>query len=379
MVPKTEDHMLHNEKHEDEIAAWVAWAAVTALLPIERRALREHFGSMAEAWAANEAALRQALVRPAAVSAAVNQRHTILPQQLLAQVNAAGVRICRAVDPDYPPLLARIHDPPMTLFYRGRLETPAPAVAIVGTRRASDYGNQVAWELAQQLAAAGVTIVSGLAYGIDGTAHRAVISAGGKTCAVLGGGVDAACVYPPAHRTLAEHIIEKGGVVLSEYPPGTPPLPRNFLQRNRIIAGLAQGTVVVEAPVPSGALVTARISAEENRDVFAVPGRITDPNSAGVNSLIAQGATLVQNAADVLAALGISVPRQTAAKDLGDETASAIFSLLTEPRSLEELQRLSGLAAGVVAVAVTRLEVRGWLRRLPNGKLHRTSAVRPVS
>ena len=260
--------------------------------------------------------------------------------------------------PDYQALLRELHDPPTRLYLRGG---PAelldlPAVAIVGARSCSPYGAQVARELARELGAAGVVVVSGLARGVDGEAHRGALAAGGLTVAVLGCGIDRD--YPRAHAQLAGRIAESGAVV-SEYPPGIEPSPWRFPARNRIVAGLARATVVVEARERSGALITADFALELGRDVFAVPGEITSALSAGTNDLIRQGATPLLAADDVLEALGLerAPPRVP-------DTLTAGARMLLEPlsetaRTLDELGRLTGLESAALAAALTELELAG--------------------
>ena len=260
--------------------------------------------------------------------------------------------------PGYPALLRELHDPPPRLYLRG---APAdlldlPAVAIVGARSCSPYGAQVARELARELGAVGVVVVSGLARGVDGEAHRGALAAGGLTVAVLGCGIDRD--YPRAHAQLAGRIAERGAVV-SEYPPGVEPSPWRFPARNRIVAGLARATVVVEARERSGALITADFALELGREVFAVPGEITSALSAGTNDLIRQGATPLLAADDVLEALGLERPPPRV-----PDTLSAGARMLLEPlsetaRTLDELGRLTGLESGALAAALTELELAG--------------------
>jgi len=209
-------------------------------------------------------------------------------------------------DKNYPGLLKEIYDPPEKLYVEGNLspEEKYP-LAVVGTRRPSEYGKRVATELVKNLARLGLTIISGLALGIDGLAHEAALKVGGRTIAVLGSGID--IIYPASHKKLAEDIIKSGGVIVSEYPPGTSPSKLTFPARNRIIAGLSLGTLVIEAPERSGAMITARFALEQGRDVFAVPGSISNLNSAGCNKLIKMGAKPVTRSEDVLESLGIDI------------------------------------------------------------------------
>ena len=275
-----------------------------------------------------------------------------------ARLRAMGLRFLARSDPAFPPLLRAIHDPPPGLFLRG--EAPVellarPGVAVVGARACSAYGSSVARSLGRDLAAAGLVIVSGLARGVDGEAHRGALDAFGVTVAVLGCGVDRD--YPAAHAELARRVVTGGGLVVSEYAPGVEPAPWRFPARNRIIAGLAAATVVVEARERSGALITADLALEEGRDVFAVPGEITSALSAGANALLRLGATPLTSSADVLELFGLSVEPSL---DAPDGAAGAILELLGDgAASADELVRRSGLTAEVVASALVQLELDG--------------------
>ena len=257
----------------------------------------------------------------------------------------------------YPPLLAELYDPPTRLFVRGGPSAilSETAVAVVGARSCSSYGAEVAHALARDLAAAGVVVVSGLARGVDAEAHRGALEGGGRTIAVLGCGIDRD--YPRSHAHLAARIAASGAVV-SEYPPGTEPAPWRFPARNRIIAGLARATVVVEARTRSGALGTADFALELGRDVFAVPGEITAALSAGTNDLLRQGAAPLLAADDVLTALGLE--RAPPARSRVSRAAGQILALLADaPCAVDDLVRRSGRASGEVAAALVELELAG--------------------
>jgi DNA processing protein len=275
----------------------------------------------------------------------------------------------------YPPLLAELHDPPARLHLRGG---PAdilsrPAVAVVGARSCSPYGAQVARELTRELAAAGIVVVSGLARGIDGEAHRGALAGGGPTVAVLGCGIDRD--YPRAHAELARRIAESG-LVISEYPAGVEPAPWRFPARNRIVAGLAAATVVVEARERSGALITADFALELGRDVLAVPGEITSGLSKGTNDLIRQGATPLLTPGDVLEALGVERSSPPAPQGLSPE-GKAVLEFLARGAapSLDEISRGTGVGSAEVAVALTELELAGLVAQ-GDGRYRRTSAGR---
>jgi DNA processing protein len=259
-------------------------------------------------------------------------------------------------DEAYPPLLAQLHDPPRRLYVRGSVDALGePAVAIVGARSCSAYGSHVARSLARELAAAGVVVVSGLARGIDGEAHRGALEAGGPTVAVLGCGIDRD--YPRAHAGLAERI-RANGAVISEYPPGVEPAPWRFPARNRIIAGLSLATAVVEARERSGALITADFALELGREVFAVPGEITAALSAGTNDLLRQGAAPLLSARDVLNALGLEPPERPPPPVSG--AAASVLRLLSDSAcDFDGLVRASGRSSAEVAAALVELELAG--------------------
>ena len=273
---------------------------------------------------------------------------------------ASGLRFIGQSAPEFPSSLAAIFDPPVGLFARGsgRLDLlEQPAVAIVGARACSSYGAHVARMFGRELAAAGLVVVSGMARGVDGEAHRGALDAGGRTVAVLGCGVDRD--YPAMHRELARRI-GGDGLILSEYAPGVEPAPWRFPARNRIVAGLAQATVVIEAREKSGGLITADLAVEEGREVFAVPGEITSRLSAGTNALIKLGAGVATSAADVLEAFGLA-PEPPPAPDLTPPAEAVLVRLRDGPHSADELVRALGLEAAAASAALTELELHGLL------------------
>ncbi len=277
-----------------------------------------------------------------------------------AALDAAKVRWVGRADPVYPSALGAIFDPPVGLFVRGFGDLDLlqqPAVAVVGARACSSYGLHVARTFGRELAAAGLVVVSGMARGVDGEAHRGALEAGGRTVAVLGCGVDRD--YPAIHRELARRIC-CDGLVVSEYAPGVEPSPWRFPARNRIVAGLAQATVVVEARAKSGALITADLAVEEGREVFAVPGEITSSLSDGTNALIKLGAAVATSAADVLEAFGLA-PEPPPLPDLTPPAEAILARLRDGPRSADELVRALGLEAAAAAAALTELELHGLL------------------
>ena len=273
-----------------------------------------------------------------------------------------NLRVLRRGDGAYPALLAQIPDPPSRLWLRGDAPPELldrPAVAIVGARACSGYGRSVARLLATEAAAAGAVVISGMARGVDGEAHRGALAAGGATVAVLGCGIDRD--YPAAHAELAGAIVAAGGLVVSEYEPGVEPAPWRFPARNRIIAGLARATVVVEARERSGALITADFALEDGREVLAVPGEITSGLSAGTNALLRIGATPATSAMDVLEALGLD-PQRPATTIPDDPVAAAVLTAVESGAgTADELSRATGVGAGAIAAALALLELAGAL------------------
>jgi|YNPBryunderm2012_1023409.scaffolds.fasta_scaffold01189_4 DNA processing protein len=280
---------------------------------------------------------------------------------------ATGWRWVAWDDGEFPAALATLADPPLGLFVRGRLPGPQ-AVALVGSRRATAYGREVAEYLGRELARAGVWVISGMARGVDGAAHRGALASSGFTAAVWGAGPDR--IYPAEHATLAAEIAQRGGL-LTEYPPGTPPLPQHFPERNRLVAGLARVVVVIEASERSGALITARLALEEGREVMAVPGSVFSRLSAGPNGLLRAGAAPVLAPSDVLDVLGISPPSAAAAEQREELDA---FLPAGEAVSVDHLAALTGWPVARVLEALVAAELRGTVVREPDGRYRRHRA-----
>ncbi|MFQ5923165.1 MAG: DNA-processing protein DprA [Anaerolineales bacterium] len=293
----------------------------------------------------------------------------------LERVLSMGFKLLSLDDSDYPEDLTEIHSPPILLYIWGDLlSQDRVAAAIVGTRRATPYGKAVARDLASGLASSGVTIVSGLARGIDGVAHQAALEAGGRTIAVLGSGLDR--IYPPEHRKLASSIAEAGAVV-SDYPLGTRPEGSNFPPRNRIISGLSMAVIVVQAGERSGALITANFAVEQGRDVFGVPGRIYDRGSKGVNRLIGQGAFPATSVDDVLEVLNLDVVAKAAPIALPEDKTERMIlgSLGSEPIHIDELRARCKLPIAELTACLSMLELRGQARQV--GGMHYVRAREP--
>jgi len=340
------------------------------------RGLLDAFGELSRVFAATERELQRVRgIGPQVAQRIVEGcRDTRQLQAELALAEAAGVNVVTLEDAEYPALLRQIYDPPLALYIRGRLPKDAAAVAVVGSRRASHYGLQTAERLAYDLALRGVTIVSGLARGIDGAAHRGALSAGGLTIAVLGGGLSR--LYPPEHEELAGQIAAQQGGVISEYPMTMEPYGQHFPRRNRVISGLSLGVVVVEAAARSGALITADCAMEQGREVFAVPGPVTTPTSHGAHELLKQGARLVTSAEDILEELQLRpMPAaepamgatSTAHPDALSDRARRVLAALnaTQPRYIDEVAVDSGLASGETSSLLLELELKRLVRQLP--------------
>jgi DNA processing protein len=346
---------------------WIAFSRVPRVGRVRVTQLEEHFGRLEAAWSASSGELRAAGLDSATVSACIAARDKINPDDEMELVHRHGVDAITWHDEAYPRQLREIFDRPPVIFVRGAL-TPADewAVAVVGTRRVSVYGRQAAEEMARGLAANRVTVVSGLARGVDAIGHRAALDAGGRTIGVLACGLD--MVYPPEHKRLAEQIIESGALI-SDYAIGTQPRSEFFPRRNRILSGISLGVLVVEGDVKSGALITARQALEQNREVFAVPGSIFSPNSRGTNKLIQDGeAKLTFDVQDVLAELNLSMAaQQIEMTELipPDETESVLLRFLgAEPLHIDEVRRESGLPIATVTSALAMLELKGLVRQV---------------
>jgi DNA processing protein len=289
----------------------------------------------------------------------------------MARARQGGIEPIPLNDPRYPPLLAAIYDPPPVLWCRGAVGVlVTPTVALVGARAASGYGRDVAARLGEELARRGVTVVSGLARGVDGAAHRGAVAGSGPTIAVLGSGADV--IYPQEHHELAGQISRRGAIV-SELPPGTAPLPGHFPLRNRIISGLSLAVVVIEASERSGSLITASAALDQGRDVMAVPGNVLSGRHRGAHALIRDGAKLVEQADDILEELGWCLPAVKPARDsksLTDEPLLA-FMQAGEDYALDELEALSGVAGSSLLPRLLELELGGRVARTESGRFER--------
>jgi DNA processing protein len=365
---------------------WIALNMTPGIGPRAAVKLLERFGSAEAVFNATRGELESLRLRPEAIESIRARALFEKAEEEIEQVRELGADLLLLDDGVYPGLLREIFDPPITLYLKGAWGEcfDKPCVAIVGSRRCSTYGQNAASMLARDLAQRGVTIISGLARGIDAAAHRGALEAGGRTVAVMGTGLDQ--VYPRDHRKLAEEILAAGGALVSEFPLGTPPAPQNFPYRNRVISGLSLGVLVVEAAENSGSLITARMAMEQNREVWAVPGNITSRNSFGTNYLIkGAGAKLIQQWQDIVSELPPEiaaellppVPQKSKAdgvvKQLSlipvDLTASehTVFKLLSPDESvhIDQLAESSQLSISELTNALLGLEMRELVRQLP--------------
>ena len=350
----------------DELKYWVGFSKMPGIGRVKTSQLLEHFTTMEHAWKASAGELKRAGLDSKTVDNIVNFRPRIAPDEEMDSLKRYKVKVLTCDSTAYPQRLKEIYDYPPVLYVRGTLlPEDECCLAVVGTRRATVYGRQVTEELVTDLARNGITIVSGLAKGIDSIAHRAALEAGARTIAVFGCGLD--IVYPAENAKLAREIMEHGALI-SEYPLGTKPKADNFPRRNRIMSGLSLGVLVIEAGESSGALITANQALEQNREVFAVPGSILSPASRGTNHLIQEGAKLVRNYVDILEELNLAMmAQQLEMKELlpVDETESLLLKQLSrEPTHIDDICRHSGLATALVSSALTMMELKGMVKQV---------------
>jgi len=353
---------------------WVAFTRIPTIGRARIERLEAAFGSLHDAWGASGADLKEAGLDAKALAAALAGRQRIDPAAEMERLTRAGIEALTWHDPRYPARLREAYDRPPVLYMRGALKDSDDwSVAVVGTRRATPYGRQAAESIAEGLVRAGVTVVSGLARGIDAIAHQATLRAGGRTIAVLPCPADE--VYPAGHARLAAQIAESGAL-LSDYPLGARMQRESFWRRNRIVAGMTLGTVVVEAGESSGALLTAKLALDENREVFGVPGSVFAPMSRGTNALIQQGAKLVRTADDILTELDLMrVPQQLELRQAvpQDSTETALLELLgSEPLHVDDITRGASLPTATVSGALAMLELKGMIRQVGGMQYVRT-------
>jgi len=354
----------------DELKYWVGFSLIPGIGRVRLSQLKEHFGNLRDAWKAPEGELRQAGLDSRSIETLLLLCPKISLDAEMGKLERYKVKALTCEDSRYPPKLKEIYDYPPLLYIRGNFmpRQDDPCLAVVGTRRPSIYGRQVAEEITTDLAKSKITVISGLARGIDSIAHRAALGVGGKTIAVLASGLD--IIYPAENARLAQAIMEQGALV-SEHPLGIKPRAENFPLRNRIMSGLSLGVLVVEARERSGALITALQALEQNREVFAIPGSILSPASRGTNHIIQEGAKLVRNCTDIIEELNLSVaaPQQLEIKEFlpANNVESAVLKQLSsEPEHIDKICRHSGLPMPEVSSTLAILELKGIVKQAGN-------------
>ena len=368
--------------------AYIALNMVDGVGPIRVRALRDRFGEPQAILAASKTELMQVEGVGEEVARSITSwREKVDLDAELQRIEKSGVRVVSRDDADYPKNLREIYDPPLVLYVKGTLtERDALAIAVVGSRRTTLYGQDMARKLAFQLARVGVTVVSGLARGIDTAAHNGALQAKGRTVAVIGCGID--IVYPAENKKLADEIVEKGGAVVTEFPFGVQPDRQNFPMRNRIISGWSLGVVVVEANLKSGALITANQAGEQGRQVFAVPGRADSILSKGANKLIKDGAKLTEDVEDILSEFEYLLPKMATepaepglegrgtkpALQLSETEERVMAQVGNEEVAIDEIIRASGLTTACVSATLLALEMKRLVRQLPGKQYVRNAA-----
>lgn len=349
-----------------DIKYWVGFSLIPSIGRVKITQMESYFGSLADAWQATPGELRHAGLDSGSIKAITSWQPRISLEAELEKLDRYGVKVFTCHDAGYPSRLKEIYDYPPILYVRGSLLPEDEwCLAVVGTRRATVYGRQVTEEIVADLTRSKITIVSGLAKGIDSVAHRSALEAGGRSIAVFASGLD--IVYPAENASLARSIMQRGALI-SEYPLGTRPRPDNFPRRNRIMSGLSLGVLIVEAGETSGAMITAHMALEQNREVFAVPGSILSPTSRGTNHLIQEGAKLVRDYTDILEELNLmAVAHQIEMKEIipPSETESILLGKLsTEPTHIDEVCRISGLPISTVSSTLAMMELKGLVKQV---------------
>ncbi len=357
---------------KDDICFWVGLNHVPGIGPVTFRRLIEHFGSAEKVWHAKRQDFPEENGLHKIYEAIALAKETLDPIQKFQQITETGIAVITIADTMYPRLLREIYDPPFVLYILGNLQPEdEKAIAVVGSRKMTSYGKTVTEKLSAELSLEGFTVVSGLARGVDSAAHQAALDAGGRTIAVLGGGLWH--IYPTEHARLAERIAQGRGAVISEFPPDFPAIPGNFPSRNRIISGLSLGVVVTEAAEKSGTMITVTQALEQNREVFSVPGPITSALSVGTMRLIRDGAKLVTNVGDILEELqfeGLQQKHTNPNREIGPMTSeeSTLLSLMeNEPQHIDILVRESQLPAAKVLSTLATMEILGKVQTIDQG------------
>lgn len=354
----------------NNVSHLLALHSIDGLGPIRLRAVLDYFKDPKLAWeASSEQVIKLGVPRKVAYLLS-ETRKKLEPERYAEKIAKSGIKYVTIFDQNYPRLLKEIYDPPTVLYYKGDLISDDKTIAVVGTRKMTGYGKVAAEQFTKGLVDAGLTIVSGLARGIDSQAHQTAVLENGKTLAVLGGGLNN--IFPPENMGLALKIAQGFGAVLSEFPPDYPSLPGNFPARNRIISGLSQGVLVIEAAQDSGSLITARLALDQGREVFAIPGPITSTLSKGPIDLIRDGAKVVFNADDILDELGMSKVQSAklkvqSEKDITDEEKMVLQELENENRHIDEIGRNLNLPSPKISALLLKMEISGLVTNMGAG------------
>ncbi|MFA6533746.1 MAG: DNA-processing protein DprA [Patescibacteria group bacterium] len=355
---------------KEELKYWVGLSAIKDIGPVRFKKIINYFSSLRDFFSCGKVDLLRAGLSETMADKIISSRGQLDLEAIWQRLKKEEIQLVTFLDPEYPALLKEIYDFPPILYLRGApLAATDLAIAVVGTRLSTAYGEYMTNELVRGLVQGGVTVVSGLARGIDSSAHQATLRAGGKTVAVLGSGLDWRSIYPRENKKLVEEIMAGGGTVISEFPCGMPPHRQNFPLRNRLLSGLSRGVLVVEAGEKSGALITAKCALDQNREVFAVPGDVSRPTAFGPNFLIKQGARAVTEVNDILEALNLALPktavvRPAAPEPSSPEEAKILSCLSIEPTQIDQLILQSGLASQTVSAVLAIMEMAGKVKEV---------------
>lgn len=345
-----------------------AWHSIPSINPKKLEKVALFFSHNFErAWCASKSNLEDAGLEADIIEDVLRHKKTFHPEKELGYLQKQNISLVSKDDADYPLLLKEIPLAPFLLYVRGNLFSDELSVAIVGTRKPTPYGKEVAETISREIAENNISIVSGLAFGIDGIAHKTAVKVKKRTIGVLGSGIDDASIYPQDHARLAHDILESNGALISEFPPGTPPFKHHFPQRNRIIAGMTKGTVVVEAREKSGSLITAHLAVEYGREVFAVPGSLFSSASRGTHALIKEGAMPLQSADDVFRALNITAhEKNIQSPENENDLEMKIMNLLETPTSFEIIREKTSLETPILNASLSMLELKNRIKNIGN-------------
>ncbi len=359
------------QNKNNEIKYLVALSHFPKFGPARLRKIKNYFSSWEKAFLSNSNELIKAGIEENVSYEFCATKEKINPDEIMEKMEKENIKVAVLADEFYPPLLKEIYNPPQLIYYKGELSKDSELnLAVVGSRKFTSYGQMAVEKIISELANNNLTIVSGLALGIDSLAHDATLKINGRTIAVLGSGLDRQNIYPFSNRYLAEKIINSGGALISEFSPGTPPLKHHFPQRNRLISGISLGVLVIEAGEKSGALITANFALEQNREVFAVPGNIFSQVSAGTNNLIKKGAHVVINASDILESFNLaqisSVIENKKVLPETEEEKLILKHLNREPLHINDIVRAANLDTSVINSTLTIMEMKGIVKNLGN-------------